>query len=355
MSFLILAINPGSTSTKVAIYDAERPVLDLTLRHTTEETAHFGSVIGQLEWRRELILNALKENNIRIADLAAVIGRGGIVKPIPAGVYEVNDAMRRDLLNAPMEHASNIGALLAAGIAADAGVKAYIADPVVVDEMDDVARISGLPECPRRSIFHALNQKAIARLHCEQKGLTYEHARLIVAHLGGGISVAAHRDGRVVDVNNALDGDGPFAAERAGTIPAGELADLCFSGRYTRQEIQKMLCGKGGVVALLGTNSIMQVMVRVREGDVEAHKVIEAMCYNVSKQVGAMSTVLKGKVDAILLTGGAAHNASITDAVADSCGFIAPVFVYPGENEMEALAMNALVVLKGIIQPKVYA
>lgn len=236
MGFKILAINPGSTSTKVALYDEERPLLDLTLRHSAEQIAHYPNIIDQLDWRRDMILTALKEHGFDIMSLAAVIGRGGLIKPIPAGVYEVNDAMRRDLQHATMEHASNLGGLLADGIAATAGIKAYIADPVVVDEMDDIARLSGHPDCPRRSIFHALNQKATARLHCDRIGIVYEKANLVVAHLGGGISVAAHKQGRVVDVNNALDGDGPFAPERAGTLPAGELVDLCFSGRYTRHD-----------------------------------------------------------------------------------------------------------------------
>ena len=267
MGFKILAINPGSTSTKVALYDEERPSLDLTLRHTAEQIARYANIIDQLDWRREMILTALSEHGFDIMQLSAVIGRGGLVRPIPAGVYEVNEAMRRGLTNATMEHASNLGGLLAAEIAAMAGVKAYIADPVVVDEMEDVARLSGHPDCPRKSIFHALNQKATARLHCDRIGIVYEKANLVVAHLGGGISVAAHKQGRVVDVNNALDGDGPFAPERAGSLPAGEFADLCFSGRYTRREVQKMLAGQGGLVAHLGTNSMMQVSERIAQGD----------------------------------------------------------------------------------------
>lgn len=270
MGFKILAINPGSTSTKVALYDEERPSLDLTLRHTAEQIARYTNIIDQLGWRREMILTALSEHGFDIMQLSAVIGRGGLVRPIPAGVYEVNEAMRRDLTNATMEHASNLGGLLAAEIAAMAGVKAYIADPVVVDEMEEVARLSGHPDCPRRSIFHALNQKATARLHCDRIGIVYEKANLVVAHLGGGISVAAHKQGRVVDVNNALDGDGPFAPERAGSLPAGEFADLCFSGRYTRREVQKMLAGQGGLVAHLGTNSMMQVSERIVQGDEKA-------------------------------------------------------------------------------------
>lgn len=352
MSYNILAINPGSTSTKVALYDQERPLLDMTLRHTAEELARFPSVAAQLDWRRELILSALREQGFDIGMLSVVIGRGGLIKPIPAGVYEVNEAMKRDLHEAREEHASNLGGLLASEIAAMVGVKAYIADPVVVDEMEDVARLSGLPQCPRRSVFHALNQKATARLHCDRTGIVYENASLVVAHLGGGISVAAHKQGRVVDVNNALDGDGPFAPERAGGIPAAELADLCYSGRYTRHEIQQMLAGKGGLVAHLGTNSVKDA---IESGDEHARQVIEAMCYSVAKQIGAMAAALSGKVDAVVLTGGIAHNARIVGYLREHCCFIAPVAVYPGENELESLATNALVVLRGVITPKIYA
>ena len=243
----------------------------------------------------------------------------------------------------------------AAEIAAMAGVKAYIADPVVVDEMEEVARLSGHPDCPRRSIFHALNQKATARLHCDRIGIVYEKANLVVAHLGGGISVAAHKQGRVVDVNNALDGDGPFAPERAGSLPAGEFADLCFSGRYTRREVQKMLAGQGGLVAHLGTNSMMQVSERIVQGDEKARLVAEAMCYGISKQIGAMAAAMCGRVDAVILTGGIAHNEFVVRYIEQHCSFIAPVSVYPGENELESLVANALVVLRGTIVPKVYA
>ena len=329
MGFKILAINPGSTSTKVALYDEERPSLDLTLRHTAEQIARYANIIDQLDWRREMILTALSEHGFDIMQLSAVIGRGGLVRPIPAGVYEVNEAMRRDLTNATMEHASNLGGLLAAEIAAMAGVKAYIADPVVVDEMEDVARLSGHPDCPRKSIFHALNQKATARLHCDRIGIVYEKANLVVAHLGGGISVAAHKQGRVVDVNNALDGDGPFAPERAGSLPAGEFADLCFSGRYTRREVQKMLAGQGGLVAHLGTNSMMQVSERIAQGDEKARLVAEAMCYGISKQIGAMAAAMCGRVDAVILTGGIAHNEFVVRYIEQHCSFIAPVSVYP--------------------------
>ena len=354
MGFKILAINPGSTSTKVALYDEERPSLDLTLRHTAEQIARYTNIIDQLGWRREMILTALSEHGFDIMQLSAVIGRGGLVRPIPAGVYEVNEAMRRDLTNATMEHASHLGGLLAAEIAAMAGGKAYIADPVVVDEMDDIARLSGHPDCPRRSIFHALNQKATARLHCDRIGIVYEKANLVVAHLGGGISVAAHKQGRVVDVNNALDGDGPFAPDRAGSIPSSELIKVCFSGQYTKEELLKFISSKGGLVAYLGTNSVIQVMERIAQGDQRAKKVLDAMCYNIVKQIGALAAALSGSVQAIVLTGGIAYNEPVVEYIRERCSFIAPIAVYPGENELEALVTNALVVLRGVITPKVY-
>ena len=354
MSYKILAINPGSTSTKVALYEEERPLCDFTLRHTTEELAEFPEIIQQLDWRRGQILEALRERNVSLDELAAVIGRGGLIRPVPAGVYEVNSRMRHDLRNAKMKHACNLGGLLAAQIAHMAHVKAYIADPPVVDEMDDVARITGMPMCTRSPISHALNQKATARLHCERAGLAYEKTNLIVAHMGGGISVAAHRQGRIVDVNNALDGDGPFAPDRAGSIPSSELIKACFSGKYTEAELLRFVSSKGGLVAHLGTNSVMQAMERIAQGDERARKVMDAMCYNIAKQICAMAAPMAGRVDAIVLTGGIAFNEPIVKYISTHCAFLAPVSVYPGENELESLAINALVVLRGTVEPKVY-
>lgn len=357
MGFKILAINPGSTSTKLALYEEEQPLMDLTLRHTTEQIAAYADIIDQLDWRRGLILTALREQGLELRELSAVIGRGGLIRPVPAGVYEVNSRMRYDLRHAQMKHACNLGGLLAAQIAhmAGRGVKAFIADPPVVDEMEDVARVTGMPMCTRKPIFHALNQKAIARLHCDRTGRVYEESNLIVAHMGGGISVAAHRQGRIVDVNNALDGDGPFAPDRAGSIPSSELIKVCYSGQYTREELLKFISSKGGLVAYLGTNSVIQVLERIAQGDQRAQKMFEAMCYNVAKQIGAMGAALAGKVDNILLTGGIAYNDQVVDYIEKHCSYIAPVAVYPGENELESLAANALVVLRGIITPKVYS
>ncbi len=356
MGFKILAINPGSTSTKIAIFEDEKAILTHTLRHSAEEIARFPHIIDQLEWRKEMILDALKSKNIDVKSLAAVIGRGGLVKPIESGVYEVNEALKNDLTHAQREHASNIGGLIAEQIAREAGVKAYIADPVVVDELQYVARISGLPECPRISIFHALNQKAIARRHAAKIGKRYEDLNLIVAHMGGGISVSAHCKGRVIDTNNALDGDGPFAPERAGTVPAGSLVSLCFSGKYTQPQIVKMLAGKGGLVAHLGKNSVQEICEKdIAGGDKHSKEVLDAMSYTISKAIGAMAVVLKGQVDAILLTGGVAYNEPVNEVIREHCSFLAPIVIYPGEDEMEALALNALGVLKGEMTPKVYA
>ncbi len=354
MSYRILAINPGSTSTKVALYEEERPVFDFTLRHTTAELARFTDIIQQLDWRRGLILDALRERGCSLNELSAVIGRGGLIRPVPGGVYEVNSRMRYDLRNAKMKHACNLGGLLAAQIAHMARVKAYIADPPVVDEMDDVARITGMPMCTRYPISHALNQKATARLHCKCAGLVYEQSNLIVAHMGGGISVAAHRKGRIVDVNNALDGDGPFAPDRAGGIPSSDLIKTCFSGKYTEAELLRFVSSQGGLVAHLGTNSVMQAMERIAQGDERARKVMDAMCYNIAKQICAMAAPLSGQVDGIVLTGGIAFNEPVVEYIRTHCSFLAPVAVYPGENELESLALNALVVLRGIVEPKTY-
>ena len=356
MIFRVLAINPGSTSTKAALYEDDKAVLELTLRHSVEEIGRFPSINDQLEWRRDLILNALEEKGYKVTDLSAVIGRGGLIKPIEGGVYEVNEQLKNDLLNAERHHASNLGGLIAEELARIAGVKAYIADPVVVDEMIPEARYSGLPECPRVSIFHALNQKATARIYAKQVGKHYEDLNLIVAHMGGGISVSAHRKGRVIDTNNALTGDGPFSPERAGSLPADELLALCFSGKYSKAELLRMIAGKGGLVAHLGTSSVQEICeVRIeKENDAHARQVMEAMCFSIAKNIGGMATILCGKVDAIILTGGIAYNDYVNVRVKEACEFIAPVHIYPGENELEALSMNALMVLRGEIDPKIY-
>lgn len=355
MGFRILVVNPGSTSTKVALFDDERPLFSKAIAHSQECLSRFGSISEQMEWRRDLVLEALAEHGYGLHDLSAVAGRGGLTKPIEGGVYEVNDAMVAALHNPWMQHACNLGGLIARDIAGRAGVGAYVADPGVVDEMDEVVHMTGLPQIRRISIFHALNQRAVARYHAALCGRRYEDMNLIVVHMGGGISVGAHSCGRVVDNNNALNGDGPFAADRAGSLPTIQLAELCFSGKYTFREVSNLLAGDGGLKAHLGTNSVLEVLQRIEAGDEHARTVIEAMCYNIGKQVGAMAAALAGRVDGILLTGGAAHSEYITDRIGRQCSFIAPVSVYAGEREMEALAENVLSVLRNKVEPKVFA
>jgi len=352
----ILAINPGSTSTKIAVFQGDKSVFLKNIKHSNEELAQFERISDQFEFRKNIIMKELVDAQIEIGKIEIVVGRGGLVKPIESGIYEVNDCLKQDLKDGVLgEHASNLGGLIAEDIAHSlSNAKAYIADPVVVDEMQDVARVSGHPKFERMSIFHALNQKAIARAYAQSLEKKYEQCNVIVAHLGGGISVGAHCMGRVVDVNNALDGEGPFSPERSGTLPVGALAKLCFSGEVTLEQVKKMIKGEGGLVAHMGTNDAYQIELKAKDGDHKAILIQDAMAYQVGKSIGAMAAVLKGKVDGILLTGGIAHNPVLVSYVKEMVSFIAPVKVYPGEDEMKALAMNGYMVLRGEIQPKVY-
>lgn len=354
--FRILAINPGSTSTKIAVYFNTTLLFVKTIRHTTEELAGFDKITDQYSFRKEIIYQELKDAEIKLDDLSAVVGRGGLVKPIPSGVYEVNDALINDLKNSPLsEHASNLGGLIAYDIARVLpNARAFIADPVVVDELCDYARVTGHPLIKKVSIFHALNQKAIAREHAKSIMRNYEDMNLIVVHLGGGISVGAHLKGKVVDVNNALDGDGPFSPERSGTLPAGDLAKLCFSGKYTQKEVLKMIIGGGGLAAHLGTNSAYDVEQKAIAGDAHYKLIFEAMAYHVAKQIGSMAPVLNGEVDGILITGGIAHSKYFVNLIIQRVFKIAPVYVYPGEDEMRALSMNGLMALRGELEPQIY-
>jgi len=356
MGYLILAINPGSTSTKIAVFEDHKQIFTHTLRHSSEEISSFKKIADQYEFRKEAITNALNENNIDLSKISVIVGRGGVLKPIKSGVYEVNKAMIHDLkIGVGGEHASNLGGLIASNLALEIpGCKAYIADPVVVDELSDVARVSGHPLLPKVSIFHALNQKAIAKMYASSEGKDYHTLRLIVAHLGGGVSVGAHLYGKVVDVNNALNGEGPFSPERSGTLPAYALAELCFSGKYTLDEVKRMITGEGGVVAHLGTNSFNVVEQKVSEGDEKFTLISDAFGYNVAKAIGAAAAALSGNVDAILLTGGVAYNSKLMDKITEMVNFIAPVKIYPGEDEMSALAMNGLDVITGKEMPSIY-
>jgi butyrate kinase len=358
---LILVINPGSTSTKISVYDGTEQVFTNTLRHSAEELAGFSDVVSQFDFRKKTIISALKENKINTDELSVVIARGGLVKPLTSGVYKVNAAMLEDLRNGlGGEHASNLGGLIADDIAKDVSkktgrdVQAYIADPVVVDEMDPVAKVSGNANITRTSIFHALNQKAIAKRFAKENGKKYEDLNLIVAHLGGGVSVGMHKHGRVVDVNNALDGEGPFSPERSGGLPAGQLVEICFNGKYSKGEVMKMINGKGGIMSYLGTNSFLDVSNAAKAGDKKAAFIIDAFAYQLSKEIGSLAPVVEGKVDAILITGGIAYNKTVTDKVTERVKSIAPVYVYPGEDEMGALAQNAYSVLTGEEKAKNY-
>lgn len=354
--YRILAINPGSTSTKIAVFENDKSLFLKTLRHKNEDLEKFNKVADEFEFRKNIILEELKNAEIEIDSLNAIVGRGGLVKPVEGGCYEVNTQMIDDLKRAERgEHASNLGALIAFDMANEIdGAKAFIADPVVVDELQDVARPSGHPKFERKSIFHALNQKAIGRVHARSMNKRYNELNFVIAHLGGGISVGAHLKGRVIDVNNALDGEGPFSPERSGTLPSGDLAALCFSGQYTLDDVKKMIKGKGGLVAYLDTNDAYSVEKAADSGDAKAKLIQDAMCYQVGKAIGEMSAVLKGNVDAIILTGGIAHNKYLVNYVREMVEFIAPIAVYAGEDEMKALAINALYALTGEIDVKVY-
>ncbi len=355
MAIKSLIINPGSTSTKLGVFEDTNLLYEETLRHTTEEIAQFDKIVDQKDFRKEMILNFLKNQNEDIKSFNVIVGRGGLLKPIPSGTYSVSDALRQDLMDAVGgEHASNLGGILAREIADEIGVPSYIVDPVVVDELQDVARLSGVPELPRVSIFHALNQKAVAKRYAKEKGVPYESLNLIVVHMGGGVSVGAHENGKVIDVFNALSGDGAFSPERAGAVPPGALADLCFSGKYTQKEVKKMLIGNGGFNAYLHTNDAREVKKMADEEGGFAKLVLDAFVYQVSKDIGAQAAVLRGKVDQIILTGGIAYGKHVTDAIEERVGFIAGVTVYPGEDELLALAEGALRVMNGEEAAKEY-
>ena len=353
----ILVVNPGSTSTKMAVYDDEKPLLLRNISHTAEQLAPFGNIIEQQDFRRQLILDELKQAGIAL-QFDAVIGRGGLVKPIAGGVYEINSQMLNDTLHGCVmhSHACNLGCLIAHEIASSIpGCRSFIADPGVVDELSPLARISGSPLMPRIAIWHALNQRAIARRYARGIGKEYEDLNLIICHLGGGISVAAHEHGRAIDANNALDGEGPFSPERAGSLPAVDLIRLCFSGKYNEQQLLKRIAGKAGLNAHLGTNDVREVLRRIEDyGAQHAKLIVEAMLYHIAKNIAAESAVLCGNIDAILLTGGLAHSEYVVNELRRRVGFLAPVYCFPGEDEMEALALNALAVLQGRREAKVY-
>lgn len=355
MSIKSLIINPGSTSTKIGVFEDETLLFEETLRHSTEEIAQYASIVDQKDFRKQIILDLLKEKDFDIKSLQVVVGRGGMLKPIPGGTYAVNDELLEDLkIGKQGQHASNLGGILAREIADSIGVPSYIVDPVVVDELMPISRYSGVPELPRTSVFHALNQKAVAKRYAKEQGKAYNTLNLIVVHMGGGVSVGAHEQGRVIDVFNALDGDGAFSPERAGAVPSGALIKMCFSGEYTEKEVYKKIVGNGGFNAYLGTNDMRDVEKMIDNGDEHAKEVQDAFIMQVAKNIGSMSCVLKGKVDQIIITGGIAYDKAVVEGLKERAGFIAPITVYPGEDELLALTQGALRVMNGEEEAMVY-
>ncbi len=350
MNYRVLAINPGSTSTKIAVYENEKPLFEKTIRHEPQDLNKYDGLIEQYDYRKELVLQAIQENSVDIKTLNAVVGRGGLVRSLSGGTWKICNAMLDDLQNPKLWgriHASNLGSFIAKPIADELGIPAYIVDPVVVDEFEDIARISGIPEIERKSLFHALNIRYISRILAKEMGKEFSEVNMIGVHMGGGISVAAIKQGRVVDVNNALLGMGPFSPQRAGALPIGDLLDLAFSGKYTYKQLVTKLSKEGGLMAYLGTDSGIEVNRRIDEGDEYADKIQGAMCYQVSKEIGACAAVLCGKVDAIFISGGLVYNERVVVAIKERVDFIAPVHIFPGEKEMEALCMGAVRVLRG--------
>ena len=354
-NYLQLIINPGSTSTKIAVFKDAEPVHTETIRHSVRDLERYAKIIDQFEYRLEIVKDNIKNSGIDASELNAVVGRGGPLRPVPGGTYLVNEKMLRDMREERRgSHASNLGGLIAHAIAAELNIPAFIVDPVSVDEMEPIARVSGMPDNPRESLFHALNQKAVARRAAEELARDYMDVNFIVAHLGGGISVGAHQRGRVIDVNNALPGDGPFSPERSGGVPAGKLVEMCYSGCLSREEMGKKLVGNAGLAAYLGTNDAIEVEKRINNGDEEAKLVYRAMAYQVSKEIGACAAVLKGNIDAIIITGGIAHSSMLVKWIEEQVGFMAPVRLYPGEDEMQALACGGIRVLSGTESAKTY-
>ncbi|MEN8222868.1 MAG: butyrate kinase [Acidobacteriota bacterium] len=353
-SYYILAINPGSTSTKIGIFKNTKMILSENIPHSVSELSEFNSIMDQREFRSEIVLDFLNNCEIPVSKLDAVVGRGGMLTPMRSGTYNVNEEMVSFLMNNLLEHASSLGAILADNIAESIGVKAYIVDPVVVDEMDDIAKITGIPEIKKVSIFHALNQKAAAREAAKRIKKKYRDCNFIVAHLGGGITIGLHKKGSVVDVNNGLNGDGPFSPERTGSVPTWSLIEWATTGLYSLPELKKKITGKGGVVAHLGTNDMREVCKMIDEGDKKASIIYNALGYNIAKGIGALAPVVNGKVDAVIITGGLAFDKNLMTMIKNRVKYIAPVIILPGEDELAALSNGGLRVLRGEEKPKTW-
>lgn len=351
----ILAINPGMISTKVGVFNDEELVMHATLNHPYEELCRYPFIMDEFDYRKEKVLEELKRQNIDLQDFDVVVGRGGLVKPIESGVYELNDKVIEDTRHPRLQHACNLGSLMALSIAREIeGCRAFTVDPGVVDELDDVARITGLPEMPHQTIWHALNQREIAKRYCKEHGVKYEEQDLIVCHMGSGISFAMHHHGRAIECSDALSGDGPFSPSRAGMLPTVQLVQLCYSGKYTEKEMLRKINGHSGLTAHLGTNDVREVERRIAEGDEKARLVLDAMIYSIARWLASLAPATNGHVDAVILTGAIAHSQYITDGLKRRISFLAPVFVYPGEDELTALAMNVLRAMRGEQEIKVY-
>lgn len=350
----LLTINPGSTSTKIAIFDDLNPVCVENIKHSVGDLAPFLQASDQLDYRRNLVVKTIKDKGIPM-DFDAIVSRGGLLRPVEGGVYAINDVMLREMEKPTNNHASCLGCRIAASIAETIpGCLALIADPCSVDEMDDVARVSGSPLMPRIAFWHALNQRAIARRYAAEHNTKYENLNLVIAHLGGGISVGAHRHGRCIDVNNAFDGDGPFSPERAGSIHPGALVDLSYSHRYTRTQLKRRISGNAGLAAHLGTTDVAAIVENIKKGDKKAETILGGMIFQIAKEIGGAATALCGKVDAIILTGGVAFSDYVTDHIRQYVNFLAPVHIYPGENEMLSLAQNGYAALTGELPIREY-
>ena len=354
--FNILVVNPKDFETQIAVYDNHNLLYMISRKHTIDELAAFSSVYEQVEFRKNVVIRELSNNQLETSHLKVIISRGGLIKPVKSGVYKVTDALKHDLVHSPVgEDVINIAGLLADAIASEIpGTLAMIADPSVVDELQDVARITGSPEIVRKSIFHALNQKAVAKMHAETHKKKYEEMNLIVAHMGNGTTVGAHCKGRVIDVNQGFEGDGPFSLVRSGSLPQSDIVKLCFSGTQTKEQIECLLTHCGGISAHLGTNNINEIETRISNGDEHASLIIRAMAYQVSKTIGEMFAVLKGEVDGILITGELAHSSCVVKEILEHVGKFAPTFLYPGDNEIKAMATNALRVIKGEMEVQEY-
>ena len=350
-----LVINPGSTSTKMALYHGRKVIFETELKHSRRSLERFARVLDQVAFRKRAALRALAREGVALAEIDVFVGRGGLLRPVPGGTYEVNDVMLRDLRTGRFgEHASNLGGILAAELAAEHGKNAYVADPPVVDELSDVARVSGHPDLPRRSVFHALSQKAVARQAAARLGKPYEKCNLIIAHVGGGVSVGAHRRGRVVDVNNALEGEGPFTPERTGGLSLLAFYRYALGKGLSPEQAARLVTRDGGLGAHLGTNDCRRIEQRIAAGDEKCRLVFDAFVYQVGKEIGAMAAALAGKVDAIVLTGGVVRGSLFRRKLKRMVRFLAPVHVLIGPSEMAALGLAGMEAYTGLRKTRTY-